>query len=146
MRKFLPSTRPVSEHLFTKTPRASHTSSSIRSMRSENLRHTLAAEIDRAASAAHPDADEVTVELAISADGRPAPTPQAGWRPRSLRGHQDDGQASRSAGADTEHRVDAMNHQHDGPSRRRHAPGPICSRVGSAVHTEKARRIGGSNG
>ena len=76
MRKFLPSTRPVSEHLFTKTPRASHTSSSIRSMRSEDLRHTLAAEIDRAASAAHPDADEVTVELAISADGRPAPTPR----------------------------------------------------------------------
>lgn len=34
----------------------------------------MAAKIDRAASAAHPDAEEVTVELAVSADGRPAPS------------------------------------------------------------------------
>ena len=45
-------------------------------MRSEDLSHALAAEIDRAASAAHPDAEEVTVELAVRADGRPALTPR----------------------------------------------------------------------
>ena len=54
----------------------SHPSSSIRTMRIEGLSHTLAAEIDRAASAAHPDAEDVTVELALSADGRLAPTPR----------------------------------------------------------------------
>lgn len=45
-------------------------------MRSEDLSHTLAAEIDRAASAAHPDEEEVTVKLAVSAEGWPAPTPR----------------------------------------------------------------------
>ena len=45
-------------------------------MRIEGLSHTLAAEIDRAASSAHLDAEDVTVELAVSADGRPAPTPR----------------------------------------------------------------------
>lgn len=66
----------VAERLFTNAPRASHSSPSIRSMRSEDLSHTLAAEIDRAASAAHPDAEEVTVELVVSADGRLAPSPR----------------------------------------------------------------------
>ena len=45
-------------------------------MSSEDLSHTLAAEIDRAALAAHPDAEEVTAELAVSADGRLAPSPR----------------------------------------------------------------------
>ena len=76
MTQSLPMPRPASEHVFTKAPRASHTSSSIRTMRIEGLSHTLAAEIDRAASAAHSDAEEVTVELAVSANGRLAPTPR----------------------------------------------------------------------
>ena len=45
-------------------------------MRSEDLSYILVAEIDRMASAAHPDAEEVTVELAVSADGRLAPSPR----------------------------------------------------------------------
>ena len=68
--------RLMAERLFTKAPRVTHSSSSIRSMRSEDLRHALVAEIDRAASAAHPDAEEVTIELAVSTDGRLAPSPR----------------------------------------------------------------------
>lgn len=68
--------RHAGERLFTKTLRASHSSPSIRSMRSEDLSHTLAAEIDRAASAANPDAEEVTIELVVSAGGRLAPSPR----------------------------------------------------------------------
>ena len=32
--------------------------------------------MDRAAASAHPDAEEVTVKLAVSADGRVTPTPR----------------------------------------------------------------------
>ena len=40
------------------------------------LSRPLAAEIDRAGAAAAPHADEVTVELAVSADGRLVPIPR----------------------------------------------------------------------
>ena len=43
-------------------------------MRSEDLSHARAVEMNRAASAAHLDAVEVTIELAVSADGEQAST------------------------------------------------------------------------
>ena len=62
----------------------------------------MAAEIDRAASAMHPDAEEVTVKLAVSAEGTAGPHPQEGWRHHSLRGQQADSPTSRSSGAAAE--------------------------------------------
>ena len=57
-----------------------------------SLPSVLAAEINRAAAAAPAEAEQVTVELAISAGGRTAPSIR---RAPPLRGHQDDPPTSR---------------------------------------------------
>ena len=99
----------------------------------ERVRSTCVAEW----CAASADAEQITVGAGCKRRRTAGPTPRRVGDSTPCVGHQADPPTSRSVGADTEHQGDAMSHQHNGPSRRCSAPGPVVTQVRSAGHTEK---------
>ena len=67
---------PRHEHSFVTRVHASEHRGSITGVSFASLPTALAVEIDRTASTAPAEAEEITVELAITADGRVALTPR----------------------------------------------------------------------